>query len=623
MTSAEEKARNFCENEREFHLGAMPTEQSNPKTRTLAETTLADTAAGIRMMQTVDMDILPRAREVFASAEFNGLVKAVCTALQGDGRIIFVGCGATGRLSILLEAIWRRFWQALKSDKGEISNRVADLEDRVLSVMTAGDHALIRSVENFEDFAQFGQQQLIEAGARKGDVVVAITEGGETSFVIGAAWKGLEIGASVFFVCNNPSDILAQYVKRSREIIEEPRITNLDISSGPMAVAGSTRMQATTSELLVVGGALELGLRTMLAGILDEADLVKLGFSVTNGPGYAQTFEKLLLDLAKPAAVDAIAGMTEFEQKLYAQEGLLTYMADDFLLDILTDTTERAPTFRLPPFRKCDDHKSARSWAFVKNPTLSTPETWLRTMRRPLRGLTWDDAMYQRLNAPEKIQKSHPKLDKAEIMKFQIGFEDDPSRYEAPASAAVLVLVGDEVNQLLQPEHAFRRAFEKTAANFDQRAAFCIGPEGMPPVDLDKTFLVPCNLAPSPFSLWDRLAIKLVLNTVSTATMARMGRLMGNLMVCVEVSNKKLIDRGTRLIAEVTGLDYEHACCELFKTLEKIDSYAKPGQQTPSPVAITIQNLLAGKAGAATGVFDGNARSLMPDRQKAGGQGIS
>ena len=40
------------------------------------------------------------------------------------------------------------------------------------------------------------------------------------------------------------------------------------------------------------------------------------------------------------------------------------------------------------------------------------------------------------------------------------------------------------------------------------------------------------------------MAIKLVLNTLSTATMARMGRVMGNAMVWVSPSNKKLIDRG-------------------------------------------------------------------------------
>jgi N-acetylmuramic acid 6-phosphate (MurNAc-6-P) etherase len=63
-----------------------------------------------------------------------------------------------------------------------------------ISVMAGGDFALIKSVEGFEDFPDFGRHQLREAGVQKGDVVVAITEGGETPFVIGTAWEGLDRG---------------------------------------------------------------------------------------------------------------------------------------------------------------------------------------------------------------------------------------------------------------------------------------------------------------------------------------------------------------------------------------------------------------------------------------------
>ena len=60
--------------------------------------------------------------------------------------------------------------------------------------MAGGDFALIKAVEGFEDFTQFGAKQIesvLPSGVREGDVVFAITEGGETSFVIGTAWQGL------------------------------------------------------------------------------------------------------------------------------------------------------------------------------------------------------------------------------------------------------------------------------------------------------------------------------------------------------------------------------------------------------------------------------------------------
>ena len=102
-----------------------------------------------------------------------------------------------------------------------------------------------------------------------------------------------------------------------------------------------------------------------------------------------------------------------------------------------------------------------------------------------------------------------------------------------------------------------------------------------------------CELPASPLHLWEHLAIKLVLNTVSTATMVRMGRVIGNAMVWLSPSNKKLIDRGTRLISQVTGCRYEHACEILHQTIEDVASIAQQGEEAPSPVALAIERISA------------------------------
>ena len=46
---------------------------------------------------------------------------------------------------------------------------------------------------------------------------------------------------------------------------------------------------------------------------------------------------------------------------------------------------------------------------------------------------------------------------------------------------------------------------------------------------------------------------------ISTALMIKMGRVKGNRMVKMQLTNEKLIDRGTRMIEESTGLPYEEA----------------------------------------------------------------
>jgi len=54
-------------------------------------------------------------------------------------------------------------------------------------------------------------------------------------------------------------------------------------------------------------------------------------------------------------------------------------------------------------------------------------------------------------------------------------------------------------------------------------------------------------------------AQKLILNMITTSVMIRLGRVKGNRMVNMQLTNKKLIDRGTRMIMDETKLTYDAA----------------------------------------------------------------
>ena len=54
-------------------------------------------------------------------------------------------------------------------------------------------------------------------------------------------------------------------------------------------------------------------------------------------------------------------------------------------------------------------------------------------------------------------------------------------------------------------------------------------------------------------------AQKLVLNMISTAVMIRLGRVKGNKMVDMQLSNNKLIDRGTRMIMDALKINETEA----------------------------------------------------------------
>ena len=61
-------------------------------------------------------------------------------------------------------------------------------------------------------------------------------------------------------------------------------------------------------------------------------------------------------------------------------------------------------------------------------------------------------------------------------------------------------------------------------------------------------------------------AQKMVLNMISTSLMIRMGRVRGNRMVKMQLTNAKLVDRGTRMIQESLGLSYDEAQERLLET---------------------------------------------------------
>lgn len=89
-----------------------------------------------------------------------------------------------------------------------------------------------------------------------------------------------------------------------------------------------------------------------------------------------------------------------------------------------------------------------------------------------------------------------------------------------------------------------------------------------PFLDADAGIVIRVDVGPEVITGSTRMksgtATKLVLNMISTATMVNLGKVYGNLMVDLMAVNEKLVDRGTRIISQLTGLDYKAAKSALF-----------------------------------------------------------
>lgn len=563
---AEAKARHFVENETQFHLGFLPTERSNPITATLEEDFKRSTLDGVRCLQRGDRQIPIVMRHVFAGERYAKLVDAIAAAVSGpSGRVVFSGCGATGRLSILLESMWRDFFHRRAA---ELAPEEAALADRAASIMTGGDFALIRSVEFFEDFAEGGRRQAEALGVGAGDTFVAITEGGETSSVLGTLEFAAERGARCFLVFNNPADVLRERLERSRKAIDDPRVTVIDLYCGSMSLAGSTRMQATTSEQLLCSCALEAALCRIMPRFAKE----------TAGD-CTEAFENLLNGLESPGGRAGLAKAIEFEKSVYDRGGRITYLADECMLDLFTDNTERSPTFMLPPLRSSREKNLAQSWAFVKNPLHPTPECWREMMRREPRCLEFTAEDARSLGMPRRFVDDPPRIKYADLVSCMIGNEPAPERIEGFGRAvAEIVTVGSKPQE-------FAAAADRLARDWPEKTELHVGRVPTDGIWIDMP------IAGSPLEIWKHLAVKLAFNCLSTGTMAAMGRVAGNWMSWVSVSNKKLIDRGIRLLSELGGVEYAEAARRLFAAEEWIASRDWTGREEPCAVQVALARL--------------------------------
>ncbi|MDR0396547.1 MAG: hypothetical protein LBH66_04525 [Oscillospiraceae bacterium] len=554
-------ARDFCLNETQFHLGAIPTEQSNPLTRGLSQTIRRDTAQGVAVLLKADRGIARAASDCFQSDEFRRMTADIRRAMEEGRKILISSVGASGRLALQLDATWRGFWTRLIPKLPLRAAELIGLRELSDSLMTGGDRAVVRSVENFEDYMTFGARQVRDAGVKPGDVALILSECGLSASVNGSAIEADDLGLSTYYLYCNPKEILCGLLDRCRKVFERERIVKLPLYVGNMAVAGSTRMQVTTVELLVAGAAQELAIDSWMNDHLTSDERAVVGASALTPSAYADAFDSLVAQLSSGSALEGLSRMIDIEAGAYSSGGLATYFAHDYLQDITTDTTERQPTFTLPPFRKSNDSESPVSWAYAKDPTIPSSVAWRNMLHRPVKGLDWTREDYIEMGAAQSIVDNPPEVGGGELDYYHVGWERDDSR----VSRRPALLVWVDING--RETHPAPNAPSDMTEGFDKRIRLRLGaPIPSTVADGAERVDVPVTLPRTLLDLPSHLMVKLAFNTLSTGTMAKMGRIWSNWMIQVLPTNKKLIDRSTRVIAELANIPYEKACEEFYKS---------------------------------------------------------
>ena len=613
--TSDKRSEEFLKISSQFRLGALVTETSHPVTAKLGEVAGRDIVKALDLLFRVDGDVVARYREFSASGRAGKIKEALLHSLENGGKVYFTGCGSTGRLSLQLASIWRDFWQRQRARGPGGAPAAGDWENRVFGVMAGGDFALIKSVEGFEDFAAFGKKQLGDFGVSSRDVVFAITEGGETSFVIGTAWKGVEAGAKVYFVYNNPDKALRKHVERSREVIADPRIEKINLTTGPMAITGSTRMQATTIQLCVLLTVLEMVARDLMKQPGSTLD------SVSVPAEFLAKLTAMHATLKSRAVRSQLAQLVLLEESVYRAGRKNNYYAGRFALDVLTDTTERSPTYCTPPFRKFDDTAATDSWSFLFSPEADTRQAWEQILKHKPDCIAWSESEVRELVGEEKaarVREVVRKISCRELLRFKIGRDGFKHRVLVNGDSAIGILGEDEKESMLSPAGFHRVQLEAARRAGASLGLICFGspeslnemgrcfanvsrqgerprePSGRPKSQPAPTLAPPgVVLVPVPKTdfLLDgvtRAGVKMLLNALSTCTMVRLGRVMGNYMIWVVAGNRKLIDRATRYIQKLAGLTYDAANRLLFEVIEFVEPRMKADRAYPPVVGLAV-----------------------------------
>ena len=347
----QEQIKDFWDHHTRFLQANLVTESPHPETSSLSYLCQTDLASAFIQFKQIELECINKIYSY--TKQISYLQNAIQNCLKNNNNIFLVGCGASGRLAMLLKRIWELYNpQALK---------------RVICVSSAGDTSLIKSVEQFEDRADFGIKQLILQGYSENDLVIGLSASGESPFILAAvkhAAKGINRPWLIF---NNPIESLLE--RNPEHILAKDQINYIALDVGPMALTGSTRLQATTAMQIAVGIAL-----------------------CSNNPDiYTQI--KQIHSVIEATPVEELAQITNRETEHLLNKDFILYNTDNALigLSLLADITERAPTFNLIPFENLYDQTLTFSPFYLSLSNASTiDEAWQVLLGQAPTCLGWE-----------------------------------------------------------------------------------------------------------------------------------------------------------------------------------------------------------------------------------------
>lgn len=155
------------------------------------------------------------------------LVEQIIPRMKRGGRIFYLGAGTSGRLGVL--------------DASEIPPTFGMPDTWVVGLIAGGERALRHPVENAEDNASRGWEELLAHDVNELDTVIGIAASGTTPYVVHAVKAARGKGILTAGISSNPGSPLSQ-------VAEIP----IEMVVGPEFVTGSSRMKSGTGQKMIL-----------------------------------------------------------------------------------------------------------------------------------------------------------------------------------------------------------------------------------------------------------------------------------------------------------------------------------------------------------------------------------
>jgi N-acetylmuramic acid 6-phosphate etherase len=197
-----------------------PTEQRNPHT---TDIDLLPTPAVLALLHAEDA-LVPAAITPLLGT-LAGLVDEAAERVRRGGRVHYFGAGSSGRIAVL--------------DATELVPTFGLPPGVVIAHLAGGDAAMERAVEGAEDDDASGAADAAFVAAA--DLVIGLSASGRTPYVAGALSAAARRGAFTAVVTCNPGSPLRSLARVA-----------IAADTGPEAIAGSTRLKATTALKLIL-----------------------------------------------------------------------------------------------------------------------------------------------------------------------------------------------------------------------------------------------------------------------------------------------------------------------------------------------------------------------------------